>query len=140
MESIELHSAGNDPRLPKWAQGIAPDPPENVDDNALICACADRLLSIYTLTGEPEINERIHDAVTDLASLDTHIMDQTTMLFWLRVIGWSLINQEFTLDDDLRQTLVDKYHESCLRMSMTPLRRIPGLIIDACRFEARHAE
>lgn len=134
MRNIELYPASNDPRLPKWARGILPAPPENVDEPTLLCACADRILSLFELTGDPDLNDRLHDATNDLAALDSHVMDQTSIVYWLHVIGWILTDTTFSIPGSQVKPLVDDYHENCLRMALSPIRGVKGMTIPTAEF------
>lgn len=135
MQTINLYPASNDARLPQWARGILPAPPENADDQAILCASADRILTLFQITGEPDLNERLHDAVNGLMSLDLHNMGQGTVVYWLNVIGWALTDTTFNIPKSQVEKLVDAYHNTCLRMAISPIRGIAGMIIRNAEFQ-----
>ncbi|MFT8538165.1 hypothetical protein [Bifidobacterium aquikefiri] len=134
MQTINLYPASNDPRLPEWAKGILPVPPENVEGQAIICASADRILSLFQLTGDPNLNERLHEAVNDLMSPDLHDMDQISVVYWLHVIGWTLTDATFNIADSQVKNLVDDYHEICLCMALSPIRGVKGMTVSIAKF------
>ncbi|WEV68734.1 hypothetical protein OZX73_05430 [Bifidobacterium sp. ESL0775] len=122
MDGIEFKQPSNSERLPEWARGILPEPPKEATSFGILCASADRILTLFEMTGDPDLNERLHDAIDDLCKQHEEF-DTVTAVYWMHVIGWIFTNPVFFIPTETARKLEDEYHQLCLRMSRTPFRK-----------------